>query len=143
MSIEYSINLSPNKNCKVTSFSKKTGDTVCKCKVNVDKNKWTVAEWFTSSKYKSLGFGKKTLRTCLETLLSQGGYPDKVEYVWNGENEYVLTWMEKNFDAKCTCPRAVQKYASDDDWTSHVYELDVEMFFNYFEIDRSEKVLER
>jgi hypothetical protein len=50
--------------------------------------------------------------------------PNHIEYIWNGQNQYVYDWLVKNFDAVCECPIAVQKTQPGDDWDSHIYELD-------------------
>ena len=52
------------------------------------------------------------------------GIPAHIEYIWNGQNQYVYDWLKKNFDAVCKCPIAAQKTQPGDDWDSHIYELD-------------------
>ena len=66
---------------------------------------------------------------------SHHGAPDTVEYIWNGANQYVFDWLEENFGALSKCPIAVQKYASDDDWKSHIYILNREKFLKYFGVE--------
>ena len=66
--------------------------------------------------------------------------PDKIEYIWNGANQYVYDWMTHHFDPISKCPIAVQKYASEDDWDSHVYILNVEKVLKYFEIKQKKGI---
>lgn len=55
---------------------------------------------------------------------------------WNGLNQYVYDWLEKNFDAVCNCPLAVQKTQSDDDWSSHIYTLDKDKVLEFAGIEK-------
>lgn len=109
-------------------------DIACSCQVNFTGNTWTISSWYTSKKYKHQGIGKKTLQTALVKVYSITSKPDKIEYIWNGANQYVYDWMIHHFDPISKCPIAVQKYASEDDWDSHVYILNVEKVLQYFEI---------
>lgn len=108
--------------------------TVCYCKVNTDdvEHTWTIASWFTNEDMQGRGIGKKTLAQAISCLYERTGIPQKIEYTWNGTNSYVLEWMERHFDAKCSCPIAVQKNQADDDWDSHRYNLDVDKTLKYF-----------
>ena len=109
-------------------------DIACSCQVNFTGNTWTISSWYTSKNYKHQGIGKKTLQTALVKVYSITSKPDKIEYIWNGANQYVYDWMIHHFDPISKCPIAVQKYASEDDWDSHVYILNVEKVLKYFEI---------
>lgn len=106
----------------------------CYCRVNFAGDTWTISSWYTAKNYKHQGIGKKTLQTALEKVYDMTSKPDKIEYIWNGANQYVYDWMIHHFDPISKCPIAVQKYASEDDWDSHVYILDVEKVLQYFEI---------
>lgn len=106
----------------------------CYCRVNFAGDTWTISSWYTSKNYKRQGIGKKTLQTALAKVYSMTSKPDKIEYIWNGANQYVYEWMIHHFDPISKCPIAVQKYASEDDWDSHVYILNVEKVLQYFEI---------
>ena len=106
----------------------------CSCRVNFTRGTWTISSWYTSKNYKRQGIGKKTLQTALEKVYDITSKPDKIEYIWNGANQYVYDWMIHHFDPISKCPIAVQKYASEDDWESHVYILNVEKVLKYFEI---------
>ena len=112
-------------------------DKLCECKIDVDPltKTWTISSWYTTEGHKHHGFGKLTLQKCLDTISSVYGTPDIVEYIWNGANQYVFDWLEENFGALSKCPIAVQKYASDDDWESHIYILNREKFLKYFSIE--------
>ena len=109
---------------------------VCFCKVNIDTagHTWTIASWFTNENLQGQGIGKQTLARVLSKLYGITGTPKEIEYIWNGTNDYVLEWMERHFDAKCSCPIAVQKKQADDDWESHIYKLNVAKVLDYFGI---------
>ena len=111
-------------------------DKLCECKIDVDlgTKTWTISSWYTTDKHKHHGYGKLTLQECLKAISSVYGTPNTVEYIWNGANQYVFDWLEENFGALSKCPIAVQKYASDDDWESHIYILNREKFLRYFSI---------
>lgn len=111
------------------------GDKViCSCKVNSNISMWTIVSWFTNEEFQGNGIGKKTLAQTLYCLYKNTGAPKEIKYIWNGMNSYVLEWMERHFDAKSLCPIAVQKKQADDDWESHIYDLDVAKTLAYFEI---------
>lgn len=114
----------------------KDGVKVCECKMNSsrDKNLWTISSWYTNRNFMHQGYGKKTLQRTLEEMHSRLGLPTNVEYIWNGANEYVYDWLSNNFGALSKCPLAVQKYANDDDWESHIYKLNTEKFLKYFKV---------
>ncbi len=116
--------------------------SVCKCRMYTDNSKknWTVSSWYTNKNFLHQGFGKKTLDKTVWEMYKQFGYPEKVDYIWNGANKYVFNWLYKNFDAKSSCPIAVQKYATDDDWSSHIYNLNKDKFLNYFGIENQKKI---
>lgn len=105
---------------------------VSKCKINTDKNKWTISEFYTEKPFMHMGFGKITMKALIKRLLIMYGEPLLIEYIWNGANEYVLEWITKEFGAVCQCPIAVQKTQTDDDWTSHMYTLDKNKVLEYF-----------
>ena len=109
---------------------------VCRCEISVAKRTgtWNISEWFTNSKFMHQGIGKETMRRTLHYCMDTYGNPASITYTWNGANEYVIKWLEKEFDAFCTCPIAVQKTQADDDWDSHVYDLNKEKVLKYFEL---------
>lgn len=111
-------------------------ETACKCSLDIDiingKIKWTISSWFTENKFKYQGIGKRTMGRLFTYCIIKYGIPTNVEYIWNGKNEYVLEWLERNFDAICTCPIAVQKTQADDDWSSHIYVLNTHKILKYF-----------
>ena len=110
--------------------------TVSYCKVNNNNtiHIWTIVLWFTNEGLRGQGVGKKTLAHAISNLYEKTGKPNEIKYIWNGTNSYVLEWLERNFDAECSCPIAIQKKQADDDWESHIYDLDVEKTLAYFEI---------
>ena len=109
---------------------------VCECKIDVNKrsNTWTISSWYTTEEYKHRGYGTLTLQECLSEIRTVFDAPEKVEYIWNGANEYVLDWLNEHFGAVSKCPIAVQKYNSEDDWDSHIYILNREKFIEHFNI---------
>lgn len=106
--------------------------------VNKD-NSWMISEWFVNHDYQHQGLGTELFRESINYLSSNFPYPDKIEYVWNGANRYVYEWLQKNFAPVSQCSMVVQKYNSDDDWLSHIYELDVRSVYEYFGIFNQEK----
>lgn len=106
---------------------------VCTCKVNVNKtdNSWSISGWYTDDGYMNRGYGKLTLGNTLKELYKDNGRPDRIEYIWNGSNDYVYDWMKNHFDAKQKSPAV----GPEDDWDSHIYYLDVDKVLNYFEVN--------
>lgn len=115
-------------------IAKLKSEEICKCQINVSNSTWTISSWYTDKKHLNKGIGTKTLKHLLKYLYKVFGTPKCVEYIWNGANEYVYEWMENNFGAISKCPIAVQKTQSDDDWSSHIYCLNVEKVIKYFEL---------
>ena len=74
------------------------------------------------------------LNKILQYLYRAYGKPSNIEYIWNGTNEYVFDWLVTHFNAVCKCPIAVQKTQADDDWSSHIYELNVNKVLKYFKL---------
>lgn len=111
------------------------GENVCLCKIDYSADStWTVSSWYTEKSFCNKGYGRKTMEFLLRNMVSLLGLPSEVNYIWNGKNQYVFDWMERNFDAVSSCPLAVQKNQSDDDWESHVYVLSRNKFLSYFEL---------
>ena len=117
-----------NTNGKVTPESH--------CRITTDRNKkrFIITDWQTAAESRHKGFGKRALRSAIKQAIRTKGHPDSIGYVWNGQNSYVFDWLEKNFDARCTCPIAVLKNNADDDPESHIYELDVAKVLDYFNL---------
>lgn len=106
------------------------------CTISVKEQTWTITGWYINDGYQHRGLGKELLSNSLHYLRNNIGYPESVEYIWNGSNEYVMDWLESNFTPISKCPLAVQKYSSDDDWMSHVYVLNKDTFLAYFNIKK-------
>lgn len=117
----------------------KIGDKeICNCKIyrkNDATNTWVIPAWFTEDGYKNQGIGTNILKHNLQNMADTFGLPDHIEYIWNGQNQYVYDWLEKNFDAVCNCPIAVQKTQSEDDWSSHIYTLNRDKVLDFAGID--------
>lgn len=109
-------------------------EEICRCEVSVDmvEGILNISSWFTDPEYMNRGYGRQTLKKALEYCQHEYGLPGTITYTWNGKNIYVLDWMVKHFGAVCTCPIAVQKTQPDDDWDSHIYELDRAKVLEYF-----------
>lgn len=107
-------------------------EVVCTCEISISRDAWNITAWYTKEGFKNKGLGKQTMQVALRYCRETYGEPQAMQYTWNGVNHYVLEWLEKNFDAVCTCPIAVQKNQSGDDWDSHIYGLDKEKVLQYF-----------
>ena len=122
-----------NNSYKTTAYINQ--ESVCRCVINRKNETWTISSWYTENNHQHNGYGKLTLKECLNRMANDYKLPESVKYIWNGVNEYVLDWLKENFDAVCDCPMVVQKYASDDDWSSHIYTLNRDKFLSYFEFE--------
>lgn len=122
------------ENGRVTGYMQEDGKEACTCIVSVDQkaSTWDITGWYTKEGFRNKGIGAAAMSNTLREVLRVFGEPSKIQYTWNGENSYVLEWMERHFGAVCNCPLAVQKTASDDDWDSHIYDLDKDEFLRYF-----------
>ena len=109
-------------------------DICCTSQVYTDKDHkvWTISAWYTNGEYKNKGIGRQTLALIINYLYDLYGKPNKIEYIWDGTNQYVYDWMLKHFDAVCQCPIAIQKTQAADDWDSHIYTFNVDKVLNYF-----------
>lgn len=131
-----------DSNCTITILSDRTYKCIynveekeaCKCIINVEDDAFTISSWFTKEDYRHNGIGKITMRDLLTYLINCFGVPEKVNYIWNGQNQYVYDFITSNFDAVCSCPIAIQKTQFDDDWSSHIYGLNRDKVFGYFDI---------
>lgn len=129
--LKFEINIANNSYRCNTLFN---DFAVCKCQINKENNTWTISSWYTDKNYLNKGIGAKTLKYLLQHLYDKFGCPENIEYIWNGANQYVYDWIEKNFDAISKCPLAVQKTQCEDDWNSHIYHLNVKKVLKYFTI---------
>lgn len=127
------INVSVNNDSIVCELMDKN-TCISSCRINITEKTWTISSWYTAKDQKHNGYGKYVLQTAIQNAYSKTGCPDKVEYIWNGANQYVYDWMSKHFEPVSRCPLAVQKYTSSDDWESHIYILNVEKVLDYFGI---------
>lgn len=117
--------------CKLLDANK---HSIGSCQIDISGSIWNISKWSTASDYQSKGYGKYALRKLVTYCLGRYGQPDAIQYTWNGQNSYVLDWMVSHFDAVCNCPLAVQKYNSDDDWSSHIYTFNIEKFWRYCDV---------
>lgn len=137
VSVLYSISSLGNKHI---AYAKHDGDTIGHCSISVDKsNNWMISEWFVDSGFQKQGIGRELFKQNCAHLVENFGYPNKIEYIWNGTNQYVFDWLQENFAPVSMCPISVQKYSSGDDWLSHVYSLDKDAFLKYFDVAEKEQ----
>lgn len=108
------------------------GVSASECTIDISRGVWVITGWFTKEGFKHNGYGKKTMKYLLDYLVEIYGQPGGLEYVWNGQNDYVYEFIQKHFDAKCKSPIAVQKYQAEDDWESHMYVLNADKVFEYY-----------
>lgn len=106
--------------------------TISTCGLNVDNSEWTIYVWNTHEAYMHEGYGKLCMEQLMRFCFHKYGLPSKIRYIWNGQNEYVGEWLHNHFDAKSCCPLSVMKNNADDDWESHIYELDIDKVLIYF-----------
>lgn len=107
---------------------------VCRCKISVLGNTWTISAWYTEKEFQHNGVGILTMQNLMEYLYQKTETPKRIEYIWDGSNSYVYDWLEENFGAISKCPLAVQKTQADDDWDSHIYYLNTQKVIDYFNL---------
>ena len=112
------------------------GQSVSECKICIDDTHtvWSITVWRTHPAFHQKGYGKFALRATIMLLLATYGVPEKIEYIWNGANAYVLDWMKRHFDPVSKLPIAVQKYEAADDWDAHIYILNKQKVLRYFNL---------
>lgn len=131
-----------DKSMRFTNILIENNKEVSKCVIEVNNDTWQISAWYTKTDCLKQGFGKKCMRELIHHIYLKTGMPQYIEYIWNGQNEYVHEWMQHNFNPISKCPLAVQKYQADDDWESHIYKLNVDSFLKYFGIEyKSEEKL--
>lgn len=119
--IQFSVNFLQSEICAVKGYIGKRG--VCRCNVSYKDNTWRITAWYTDNDFQHRGYGTKALKLALSSIFAQTGVPEVIEYVWNGENQYVFDWLVGHFDPVCKLPLEVRKYSDADDWEAHVYTL--------------------
>lgn len=110
----------------LSGILKNNGIEIGECRLYTDstKLKWTICAWYIHDiSYREKGYGKRLLKATLRKALEKYKTPNSINYIWDGSNEYVMKWLNKTFEAKCTCPVSVQKNMTADDWSAHIYEL--------------------
>lgn len=119
---------------RVSMKAIESGDVIGRCMMSEEKGAWTISEWYVNKEYQGKGIGTSLLDGSLKYMYEKFGEPSKIEYIWNGQNEYVMDWLTEHFSPVSKCPLAVQKTQAADDWDSHVYVLDKDSVLNYFGI---------
>lgn len=112
-----------------------SGKLVSHCVVNYNEGSWVISAWYTEDGYKHRGYGKEVLTKTLRRLAKKHVLR-KIEYVWNGKNDYVYDWLKTHFNATCNCPLTILKNESADNWESHIYTLDSSKVIEYFELTK-------
>ena len=113
-------------------FGVNVGDKeVSYAKVNINGKSWEVSAWYTDAEYQNKGYGSIALKQAMVYAHACTEDPEQVEYTWNGVNQYVMDWLERKFNAKCTCPIAVLKYSVEYTKEAHKYELDVKSVLDW------------
>ena len=141
ISLQYYYNLTDRAIHCIATTPAEPDKELCRCTVDYDKNGWAISAWYTNKDYLGQGIGSKVLKHTLRKLYKHTGRPEHIQYIWNGTNEYVGDWIKHHFDAVSLCPMAIQKTQSDDDWSSHVYELNPDKVFRYFSLDRIHQMI--
>ena len=124
-----------NENNRIIATAKNEEDILGTCQINIENNTFTISSWYTNKQYLHQGIGKQTLKNALIKAVNLYGEPNNIEYIWNGANDYVIKFLENNFDPINKCPLAVLKYSQEDVWESHIYKKNKEKVLNYFHID--------
>ena len=71
---------------------------ICRCEIHKKdngSNTWVIPAWFTEDGYKNRGIGTAVLASALRDMRTAFGIPDHIEYIWNGQNQYVYDWLYK------------------------------------------------
>lgn len=110
------------------------GQRICECRTSYSNDTFTISSWFVEKNNQHKGYGRRTLNATLKAMLDKYGIPTSIKYIWNHQNDYVFNWLVKNFDAKCTCPIAILKNETSDIPEAHIYELNKDKVFTYFDL---------
>lgn len=117
---------------RLDSFAKIGDEEIGHASVTLSDSTLTIVMWVVDKRFRNTGIGRELLRILIKITCNKAGVPEKVLYDWNGMNSYVLEWMERNFDAKCTEDIAIKKYDFSDSWDAHEYSLNPELVLRYF-----------
>lgn len=119
------------KHCKAyDSYNKVVGI----CSIDVSPYQWVIAEWFVYGDRKHNGMGKNMMGLLVKSICEEFPIPERIMYNWNHDNYYVYDWMRKHFDAESIVSPQVAKNNFDDDKESHMFRLNINKFFEYFNI---------
>lgn len=123
-------------NTFVDCMAELNDETIGTCVTHVSDNntKWTISAWYVTDEYQNQGIGKVVLAKALKKLYAEFGRPAVIQYNWNGTNMYVRDWLFKHFEPTVQCPLWVLKNQVEDDWASHIFELNIDKVFEYFNI---------
>lgn len=107
-------------------------------RITVCGNEWTITQWYIDGNYQGKGYGRTLMRAIVCHICNvTDSRPTTIKYIWNGVNGYVHEWLERNFNAVPLVNEWASKGMAEDDWSNHIYYLDVDLFSKYFMIDRT------
>lgn len=113
--------------CKVAGMIDDIKLNISECKISTtnENTEWMITKWNTRSSFSRHGFGTTALASAIRYMDVHFPHPKRITYSWNGENEYVKTFLEKNFDATLLESIADIKHDPADSKKSHIFNLDV------------------
>lgn len=107
------------------------------CTGNASDNALSITGWYTEKDFQHRGFGTAVMKNMIERFLREF-CSDRdaavISYTWNGQNDYVLTWLE-SVGAVKTEDIAAQKYNQEDTWENHIYEIPLKNLVEKLKID--------
>lgn len=112
---------------KMTEINTPVKAPLCTCRISFSNGIWSITTWDTDPKYRHLGYGKITLKQCLDDMLRSQPRPKEIRYNWDGKNQYVKDWLDSHFD-----PVEV----TDTDSTAKIYKLNLDKVFDYFVLNK-------
>lgn len=107
------------------------------CTGNASDNALSITGWYTQEGFQHRGFGTAVMKNMIERFLREF-CSDRdtavISYTWNGQNGYVLQWLE-SVGAVRTEDIAAQKYNQEDTWENHIYEIPLKKLTQKLKID--------
>lgn len=97
------------------------------CTANASENRLEITGWYTQQSHQKQGFGRACMANVLERFLQFWCTcvdDAVVTYTWNGQNQYVLKWLE-SMGAESLEDPAAKKYCNEDTWDNHMYKIPI------------------
>ncbi len=134
-------------NLHVQGFLFEDGEKIGDCHMSAEGGTWDISAWFIEKDYQNKGYGSYLLAKTIEKFVEIADHPDKIRYLWNGQNGYVKEWLDR-FDATMekSFPVAVMKYEDiypDDFPEAHIFVLNKDKFLKYCEQIAKEDVSQK